>query len=120
VGNVVLSESFNFAAGMPNGPHDEIPAVIRTELNAYWDRDMMVRMRHLARKKRMRQPDITDEELADYLALAEGSQNFAQWVSARRLKLQTPILTTAGWAMTIAFIMGLLTAMLIAAITITV
>jgi hypothetical protein len=120
VGNVVLSESFNFAAGMPNGPHDEIPAVIRTELNAYSDRDMMVRMRHLARKKRMRQPDITDEEMADYLALAEGFQNFAQWVSARRLKLQTPIRTTAGWATAIAFILGLLTAMLIAAIAITV
>ena len=118
MGKVVLSESFNFAVEMTNGAHDGIPAVIRTELNAYSDRDMMVRMRHLARKKRVRQPDMTDEEMADYLALAEGFQNSAQWVSVRRLKL--PIRTTAGWATAIAFILGLLTAMLIAAIAITV
>ena len=120
MGNVVLSESFNFAAGMPNGPHDGIPAVIRTELNAYSDRDMMVRMRHLARKKRMRQPDITDEEMADYLALAEGFQNFAQWMSARRSKLQTPVRANTWWATAIAIILGLLTAMFMAAIAITV
>ena len=113
MGNVVLSESFNFAAGMPNGPHNEIPAVIRTELNAYSDRDMMVRMRHLARKKRMRQPDITDEEMADYLALAEHFENSTQWISARRGTLKRPLGITVAWVVAISATLGFLTAMLI-------
>lgn len=111
---------------MPAGPHtsDEIPALIRNELNAYSDREMIVRMRHLARKKRMRQPDLTDEEMADYLALAEGFQNFAQWTSARRSELQTSFQTwvraSAGWPAAIAVILGLLTATLIAGIAISI
>ena len=116
------SESFNYAGIMPNGPHiyDEIPAFIWTELNAYSDRDLIIRMRHLARKKRMRRPDITDEEMADYLALAENFQNFAHWMSARRSELQTPVRALAGWATVLAIAAGLLTATLIASIAITV
>ena len=44
------------------------PAVIRAELNADIDRDMLARIRDLARKRRMLQPDIAEEEMADYLA----------------------------------------------------
>ena len=118
----MLAESCDFACIVPNAPHiyDEIPAVMRTELNAYSDRDLIIRMRHLARKKRMRRPDITDEEMADYLALAENFQNFAQWMNARRSKLQTPIRSLAGWATVLAIAAGLLTATLIAAIAVTV
>jgi hypothetical protein len=39
--------------------------VIRAELNANLDRDLLVRMRHLARKRRMRRSEISDEEMAD-------------------------------------------------------
>ena len=56
-----------------------VPAAIRAELNADTDRDVLIRMRHLARKKRMRKPEITDEEMADYLALAENCANFEHW-----------------------------------------
>jgi hypothetical protein len=116
------SERLNSLAGTPDGSHvdDEIPAAIRTELNAYMDRDIIVRMRYLARKKRMLGPDITDDEMADYLALAEGFQNFPQWMSTRRSKLQTPLRAATGWATAIAIILGLLTAMLMVAIAITV
>jgi hypothetical protein len=83
------------------------------------DRDVIVRMQDLARKKRILRPEITDDEMADYLALAENFQNLAHWISARRSKLQTPVYTT-GWATAIAIILGLLTATLIVAIAISV
>jgi hypothetical protein len=73
--------------------YDEIPPVIRTELNAYTDRDTIIRMRHFARKKRISRPDITDEEMADYLALAEHFQNLEHWISARRLTPQNSVHT---------------------------
>jgi hypothetical protein len=118
----MLSESCNFVAGTPDGPlvYDAIPAVMRTELNADMDRDMLARMRDLARKKRMRRPDISDDEMADYLALAENFQNLAQWMSARRSTLQSPFRASVGWVTATAIILGLLTTMLIAAIAITV
>jgi len=118
----MLSESSNFAAGRLEGPrvYDEIPAVIRIELNADMDRDMLTRMRHLARKKRTLRPDISNDEMADYLALAENFQNLAQWMDARRSTLQSPVRATVGWLRATAIILGLLTTMLIAAIAITV
>jgi hypothetical protein len=36
---------------------DEIPALIRAELNADIDRDVLARMRYLARQTRLLQPD---------------------------------------------------------------
>jgi hypothetical protein len=118
----MLSESFNFAGAPPDGPHvcDEIPSVILAELNADMDRDMLARMRDLARKKRLRRPEITDEEMADYLALAENFQNLKQWMSARRSTVQSPVRATRGWVTAATIILGLLTTMLIAAIAITV
>ena len=118
----MLAESSNFAAGTPYSAYvsDEIPEVIRTELNAEMDRDLLARMRYLARKKRIARPDITDDEMADYLALAENFENFAQWISARRLTLQSPVRANAGWMTATMIIVGLLTAMLIVAIGITV
>ena len=99
---------------------DEIPALIRQELNADRDHDLLVRMRDLARKKKMRQPDITNEEMADYLALAENYQNFAQWLSARAGALQKPAPSNVAWIAVTAVTVGLLTAMLIIAIAIAV
>lgn len=99
---------------------DEIPAMIRAELNADLDRDVLDRMRYLARKKRMRQPEITDEEMADYLALAENCQNFEQWLSARHGTLERPLRARAAWVMATLAILGVLTAMLIVAIAIAV
>ena len=118
----MLSDSFNFAGAPPDGPHvcDEIPSVILAELNADMDRDMLTRMRYLARKKRTLRPDISNDEMADYLALAENFQNLAQWMDARRSTLQSPVRATVGWLRATAIILGLLTTMLIAAIAITV
>jgi hypothetical protein len=117
----MLSASRNFAGGTPDRPYvSEIPAVIRNELNADMDRDLLARMRHLARKKRMQRPDISDDEMADYLALAEDFQNFTQWLSARRSTLQSPVRATVGWVTATMVIFGVLTAMLIVAIAITV
>jgi hypothetical protein len=99
---------------------DEIPAVIRAELNADVDRDMLARMRDLARKRRMLQPDIAEEEMADYLALAENFESFTQWISARRGALKRPLRTTVAWVAAISAILGFLTAMLIVGIAIAV
>jgi hypothetical protein len=100
---------------------DELPAKIRAELNADSDRDVIDRMRHLARKKRMRQPDITEEQMADYLALAENCENFEQWLKLRR-SAAAPGLSRGflAWILGTLAILGVLTAGLIAAIAISV
>jgi hypothetical protein len=96
--------------------NDEIPEVMRRELNADRDRDVLVRMRHLAGKKRMRQPDLSDEAMADYLALAENFQNCAQWLNARHGGFNAPSSSGGIWiALAIAAI-GFLTAILILSI----
>jgi hypothetical protein len=101
--------------------YDEIPAVIRAELNADSDRDIMVRMQHLARKKRMQQPDITEEEMTDYLALAENCENFEQWLRFRRGAAESgPSGRAIAWVLGTLAIVGVLTAGLIAAIAISV
>ena len=119
---LVLSENFNSAAWIAGEPeiNDDIPAVIQTELDGDMDRDTMVRMRYLARKKRMLRPDITDDEMADYLALSENFQNFEHWISARRSTTQALGRPINGFLAVTALILGLLTAMLIVAIAITV
>ena len=89
------------------------PAVIRAELNADIDRDMLAKMRDLARKRRMLQPDIAEEEMVDYLALAEHFENSTQWISARRATLKRPLRTTVAWVVAISATLGFLTAMLI-------
>ena len=100
---------------------DEIPAIVRAELNADRDRDVLVRMQHLARKKRMHQPDITDEEMADYLALAENRENFEQWLRFRRAAADPgPSGSAIAWVLGTLAIVGVLTAGLIAAIAISV
>ena len=101
--------------------YDEIPAIVRAELNADSDRDIMVRMQHLARKKRMQQPDITDEEMADYLALAENCENFEQWLKFRHETIEAgPSGRVVAWMLGTLAIVGVLTAGLIAAIAISV
>jgi hypothetical protein len=116
----MFSQSLNSAAlHRPHG-YDEIPAVIRTELNVHRDRDVIVRMQDLARKKRMRHPDITDHEMADYLALAENFQNFEQWISTRRSSSQATGRARIRSAMAIAVAIGLLAATVILGIAITV
>ncbi len=100
---------------------EELPAKIRAELNADSDRDVIDRMRHLARKKRMRQPDITEEQLADYLALAENCENFEQWLKFRRGAAEPGRSRSAlAWMLGTLAILGVLTAGLIAAIAISV
>jgi len=117
----MLSQCSNFAGG-PNRPYvsDEIPAAIRTELNADMDRDLLTRMRELARKKRALQPDITDDEMADYLALAENFKTLRHWLVARRSALQSPVRASVAWVTATVIILGFLTAMVIVAIAIVV
>ena len=109
--------TFELAKAALNSRYEEIPAAIRAELNADSDLDVLIRMRHLARKKRIRQPDITDEEMADYLALAENCQNFQQWLKVRR-GLTQPVATrrAVAWILGTLAIVGLLTTGLITAI----
>jgi hypothetical protein len=121
--SVAIAQNSNLMRPMvdlePN--FDEIPAAIRAELNADSDRDVLTRMRHLALKKRMRQPEITDEEMADYLALAENCQNFEQWLKFRRGVLEPkPSKGSIAWALGTLAVVGLLTAALIVAIAISV
>jgi hypothetical protein len=94
----------------------EIPPVMRAELNADRDRDLLARMRYLASKKRMLEPDITDEEMADYLALAEDFPNFDRWLSARRGADDLALPAKAPWVAATAVIVGFLAALLLAAI----
>jgi hypothetical protein len=117
----MLSESSDLA-GAPERAraYDQIPEIIRVELNADTDRDVLVRMGDLASRKRMLRPDITDDEMADYLALAENFPNFEQWIGARRTAPQGPVRARAAWVTATAVILGLLTVMLIMAIAITV
>jgi hypothetical protein len=118
----MFSESSNFAGPAPDGPSmfDEIPALVRADLNADIDRDVLARMRHLARQRRTLRPDITDEEMADYLALAENFPNFARWLGARRGTLESPLRASPPWIVVTLAIVGFLTAMLIVGIAITV
>jgi len=123
VSSVAIADNSHFMgpAVERESSYDEIPAIIRTELNADSDRDVLVRMRHLARKKRMRQPDITDEQMADYLALAENCANFEQWLKSRRGAAEPrPSRGSIAWAMGTLAIVGLLTTGLIMAIAISV
>ncbi len=98
-----------------------VPAAIRAELNADTDRDVLIRMRHLARKKRMRQPEITDEEMADCLALAENCANFEHWLKCRRGATEARASRgTLTWLIGTVAIIGLLATGLIAAIAVSV
>ena len=118
----MLPVGSNFAERASGGPYflDGIPAVIRAELNADIDRDLLDRMRALARDRRMLQPDITDKQMADYLALAEGFGNFARWLGARRGAVEVPFRASAAWLVGTLAILFFLTAMLIIAIAIAV
>ncbi|HLI63531.1 MAG TPA: hypothetical protein VKV05_09025 [Terriglobales bacterium] len=103
------------------GSYEELPARIRAELNADSDRDLIDRMRYLAHKKRLRQPDITEEQMADYLALAENCENFEQWLKFRRsAKAPGASRGLLAWMLGTLAILGVLTAGLIAAIAISV
>jgi hypothetical protein len=118
----MLSELTDF---MANGPGerptiDELPAAIRAELNADTDRDVLIRMRLLAGKKRMREPEISEEQMADYLALSEDFKNFEQWRSARRGTDESPAYASITWMAAIAAILGLLTVTLVIGIAVTV
>jgi hypothetical protein len=98
-----------------------VPAAIRAELNADSDRDVLIRMRHLAGRKRMRQPEITDEEMADYLALAENCVNFEHWLKFRRDTTEhRASRATFTWLLSTIAIIGLLATGLIAAIAVSV
>ena len=98
--------------------YPDIPAIIRDELNADRDRDVLVRMQHLAHKKRMRQPQITDEEMADYLALAENCKNFKEWLNKRSAPPPLASSGTVAWFVGVLTVIVLLTAGLVAAIAV--
>jgi len=124
VSSVAFGQKSNLAGSLVEQkprPYDAIPAMVRAELNADTDRDVLVRMQHLARRKLIRQPDITDEEMADYLALAENCENFEQWLNFRRGKAELgPARGAVAWALGTLAIVAVLTAGLIAAIAISV
>jgi hypothetical protein len=100
--------------------YPDVPAIIRAELNAEQDRDVLVRMQHLAHKKRARQPQISDEEMADYLALAENRENFEQWFKSRGEPEERAPRSVIAWVLGTLAIVALLTTGLIAAIAVSV
>jgi hypothetical protein len=124
VSSVAIAEKAKNAgqgAEVKPGPYSDIPALMRAELNADSDRDVLIRMQHLARKKLALRPDITPEELADYLALAENCENFEQWLKLRRgVENIRPSRSTVAWVLGTLAIVALLTTGLIAAIAVTV
>jgi hypothetical protein len=123
VSSLAIGENPNFIrpATELESRYNEIPAAIRAELNADGDRDVLVRMRYLARKKRMRQPNITDEEMANYLALAENCENFEQWLKSIPGTLEpVPSSASIAWVLGTLAIVGLLTTGLLTAIAVSV
>jgi hypothetical protein len=124
VSSVAMAEKAKSASqGVDLKPprYGDIPALIRAELNADSDRDVLVRMQHLAQKKRAARPEITDEEMADYLALAENFENFDQWLKLRQgAAVAGPSRSTVAWVLGTLAILALLTTGLIAAIAVTV
>jgi len=108
-------------AAVKSRSYPDVPAHIVAELNADRDRDVLARMQHLAEKKRMRQPDISEAEMADYLALAENCQNLEQWLKFRRGAMEPANRRGAiAWALGALAIVALLTTGLIAAIAVSV
>ncbi len=105
----------------PGESYPDVPAAIRAHLNAELDRDVLVRMQHLARKRRALRPEITEEQMADYLALAENCENFEQWLKLRQAgPLPPPARGTLAWVIGTLAILALLTTGLIAAIAVSV
>jgi len=124
VASIAFAEKLTLAdpvVAVKSRSYPAVPAVILSELNADRDRDVLARMEHLAAKKRMRQPDITEAEMADYLALAENCQNLEQWLNFRRTAAQPATRRgVVAWALGTMAIVALLTAGLIAAIAVSV
>jgi hypothetical protein len=121
VSSVAFAEKLTAATDSKTQPYGDVPAIIRVELNADRDRDILVRIQHLARKKRAQQPEITDEQMADYLALAENSENFEQWLQSRREAAAFgPSRSTIAWVLGTLAIVALLTTGLITAIAVSV
>jgi hypothetical protein len=105
----------------PKSLYGAVPAKIRAELNPDTDHDSLVRMEHLARRKRMLRPNVTDEELADYLALAANCDNFDQWLKLRRgVAVSGLSRGTIAWVLGTLAIVALLATGLIAAIAVSV
>ena len=105
----------------PSFPYSDIPAVIRAQLNTDSDRDVLVRMEQLARRQKMLRPDITDEQMADYLALAENCGNFDQWLKLRHAaEASGQARSTLAWLLGTLCIVVLLTTGLIIAIALSV
>lgn len=94
---------------------DGIPRVIEGDLNPDIERDMLARMSDPARKRSMLRPNITEKEMAEYVALAEEFEDFTHWISGSGSSH-----TNMPWIAAISVIVGFLTAMLIVAIAITV
>jgi hypothetical protein len=105
----------------PKASYSEVPAKIRARLNSDKDHDVLIRMEVLARKTRMLLPDITGQELADYLALAENCDDFDRWLRFRR---DAPVsgrsYTAIAWIIGTFAIIALLATGLIAAIAVSV
>ncbi len=113
-----LNNGVGWAAVHRSLGSDEVPKVIGAELNADIDRDLLARMRDLTRKRMTLQPAITDEEVADYQALAENFENFRQ--RPRQGTRESSPRGSVAWPVATLAILVFLTAMLILGIAISV
>jgi hypothetical protein len=121
--SATFADKMNFALQVdgPKPIYSEVPAKIRAELNCDADHDVLVRMEDLAHKKRMLWPDVTDQELADYLALAENCDDFDRWLKFRRgAPVSRRSYATIAWLLGTFAIIALLATGLIAAIAVSV
>ena len=98
---------------------DEIPVAIPPKLIADIDGDLLPTRCDPPRKRMTLQPDITDEEMAEYLASAK-NENCEQWLSAHRDTLENPVRIIAVWMLATLALLGFLTVMLIVGIAISV
>jgi hypothetical protein len=114
-------EEMNFALQVDGSKpiYSEVPAKIRAELDFDADHEVLVRM-DLAHKKRMLRPNVTDQELADYLALVENCDDFDRWLKFRRGAPVSRSYATIAWLVGTFAIIALLTTGLMTAIAVSV
>jgi hypothetical protein len=91
----------------------------RAGFNADLGRDPLATMRALTHKRTLLHPRTVDEETADYPALTKDFKNPAQEPRAHRFALEGPT-HTLGWVVATLTILGVLTAMLMMGIAVSV
>ncbi len=89
-------------------------------LHANIDLDLLPRMYNVTRQRKIRVPGAADEEAIDHPALTKNFENIAPHMRVRGFRFERPARSSAAWLVAILVILGVLTAMLIMGIAISV